>query len=436
MAPPWPPGQGPDTGPDPYFEAKVDGKHPNNQLWGNEEPPEWFQGDWQPTNETIEILNLWVMNQKPAHVHALGDMFVRAAQLLRELERNVRAHSTSLFAEHWTVSDARANFMQRGPGRVLAYLNDWATQQAWNIDALYDLVDPIQKSQTEMSALYSRYHSEVKAAGEPSFGDTFAASWAAGNGDTQAFSRLDQELAKRQDAKREEFHKAAREIVRRLAGAYKDQFTKMRGGVGAPYEPPNVVMSTPGQQWPTIPAVGAPNLTTPNVGPPNVTKPGKPPGVKPPNLQQLQNGVPNVTAPNLQNVPTAPNLTNPPGAPQVTPPTVGTGAGAPNLPPLPPGVGGLNGRTIPNGLTAPTVNGMGGGALGPRTMPAGFGVPDINAVPGSNTGVNGVLSSWLSAAMKPSLAALASRALRSAAIKRSVSSARGKSSASSSAMAS
>ncbi|GIJ67872.1 hypothetical protein [Virgisporangium ochraceum] len=379
MAPPWPPGHGQDSGPDPSFDAKVDPSTGANRLWGAEEPPKWFNSEWQPTNETLQILHMWVNNQKPGHVHALGDMFLRAAQLLRELQRNVRAHSMTLFAEHWTKADARANFMSRGPGRVLAYLENWIASQAVTADALYDLVDPIQTAQKAINDLMRRYEPEVNKEGEPSTMDTVGASLAAGYGDSQAFARLDEEMEARKEAKRQEFHAAAREIVRVLAAAYKDEFNQMRDGVGSPYTPPNVIMSTPGEQWPTIPNVSAPSVSAPNVSAPNVATPPTPPAIAPPNVQALTNTLPNVTAPTLQNVPTGPNLTNLPGGPQVTPPTVATPPGAPVLPPLPPGLG-PGARTVPNAFNAPNLNtvpGAGTGVTGPGAGPGALPPPGV-----------------------------------------------------------
>lgn len=390
MPPPWPPGQGPNSGPDPNFGARIALGPYSNNVFGDGTGADWFTPNWQPTTEKFEELSIWVMNQKPAHVHALGDMFVRAAQLLRELESNVRARSMSLFSEQWTRGEARDSFMVKGPGQLLAYLQDWATQQAWNIDAMYDLVEPIQKSQTDMQALINRHGPEVKAAGTATVSDNMELGQKIEYGGTSvstARRELDETLAARETAKREEFDRAAREIVRVLAGAYANEFNKMTRGVGAPYVEPNVIMASPGQQWPSIPAVGAPNISGPGVGAPNVAKPPTAPNVTAPNVQRLATTAPNVTAPVLQEVPTARTVTTVPTAPQVPAPTVGPPPGAPVLPPIPGGPG-VGGRNIPSALTAPNINGVpGAGAFDPRTMPTGLTAPNINAVPGAGAGV-------------------------------------------------
>ena len=76
--------------------------------------------DIRTTDLTIAALKPYVMNQQPAHVSALADQFVNAQTVLTELSNTIRAHSTRLYNETWTNSDARGQFMLMGPGKVLA----------------------------------------------------------------------------------------------------------------------------------------------------------------------------------------------------------------------------------------------------------------------------------------------------------------------------
>ena len=92
-------------------------------------------------------------------------------------------------------------------------------------------------------------------------------------------------LAQRVQAVMDEYDQKARDLVDELSNAYLDAMGYLSTGVGASYEPPNVVMVPPGQEFPMPPAI--PNVPAaftgtvpamPNVAPPPALGPSVTPG--------------------------------------------------------------------------------------------------------------------------------------------------------------
>src|SRR5690349_9025828 len=92
--------------------------------------------DYLHSDLGINELHAWVLNQQPAHISALADQFEKAYDMLLQLEQAVRDHTTKLFNETWTHSDARDAFMQKGPGTVLTSIKSWQDAALRNETAL------------------------------------------------------------------------------------------------------------------------------------------------------------------------------------------------------------------------------------------------------------------------------------------------------------
>jgi hypothetical protein len=365
--------------------ARVDEADTNNGVFGAGYGSEgyWFAPvPYKYSDHRIFELRTWVMNQQPAHISALADQFHNAHVLLTELDRSVRAPSERLYSETWTNSNARDSFMQRGPGRVLAYISDWEDQIMRSETALRMIVEPIRTSQTRMEILWNEYQSKVAQAGDPnnlSFGDQWDAAnigvgdYLLGGVPLVGWKLANNEggqkeiLAQRVQAVMDEYDQKARDLVDELSNAYLDAMTYMSTGVGASYEPPNVVMVPPGQEFPMPPAI--PNIPAAFTG----TVPAMPNVAPPPALGLAplppMTGVVPPAAPAVPTVPVAPTAPGLPNGPNAVPPT------APNLPAVP------NTGNLPGG--APGLNpGLLPGAL-PGALPAGFGAPNPGFQPGT-----------------------------------------------------
>jgi hypothetical protein len=369
-----------------------------DDTWGAlaEGTPAWFNtdefeypGDVMESGLGISELKPMVMNQQPAHISALADQFVNAQTLLASLASTIRAHSETLYNETWTHSAARDEFMKRGPGKVLAYLQAWHDDMGQNVRQLRLLVEPIQNSQTRMETLYQEYEEMVAQARDesnigfweyngivnPNWHDHInPTTWFNDDAEVQNF------LIERVRQVKEDYDRRARELVRDLNGAYDDAFFWMRYGVGEVYEPPNVIMVQPGMDLPHLPAAPPAGFAG------NV--PSAPPAVAPPAPPALPSPVPALAvppgppavAPGLPpNAPAAPPVpTTVPGGPPAAPPLPGQAGGPVALPPPAPGLGGarlpgqapgLGGKFAPGAL--PSTAGLPGGApgLGNGMMP-------------------------------------------------------------------
>lgn len=350
----------------------------NGDEWTAEDA--WFNPiNYSTSTYTITMLKPMVMNQQPFHISALADQFHNAGLLLKDLETHVRAQSQKLYNDAWTESQARDTFMQKGPGKVLAYLQQWQEVIVKNEQGLRHLLDPITTSQSEMERIWREYEAAVQTAGDPNnvTGAELNDIWEIY--DLNVFNdlqELDNLLLQKVDKVKEKYDQMARDLVQTLAGAYWDGFMTMRDGVGAAYAPPNVIAAAPGSEvpWFMPPMPSMPNLNAAGLNQLNVNA-QQLQNLNAQQLQQLQNGLQNV-----QNLPGQPPNPNLPGlGPNGLPTNPVTGTPNPNLtqPGLPPGV--------PAGL----------GGLGPRGMPAGLNAPNLGAMPGARgavapNGLNGL----------------------------------------------
>jgi hypothetical protein len=339
---------------------------------------------WQNYNASglgIAELHTWVSNQKPAEISVLADQFQRSYDLLVDLETEVRGQSQSLYTEKWTDGKARDAFMSKGPGAVLAYVQDWQQQLIYNVTALRSLVGPITTSQHDMDDLWARYGPAIHAAGSEnmiSFSDRIENGLPLVNiGINQG--PVKQFLLDRVQKAQDEFDKQARQIVETLKGAYHDAYMTMNSAVGHTYTPPNVMMSAPGEMTPytLLGAPGAPGA------------PGGPPVSVAPNPAPPPSSAPPPALPPTALAVTAPAPGGPPGANPGAPPGANPGAppGAnPGLPPganpgLPPGAN----PGLPPGLPPGANPGLPPGAnpgLPPGGLPGGL----PGAIPGLGTG--------------------------------------------------
>jgi len=339
------------------------------------------------TGYGISELKPWVMNQQPAHISALADQFVNAQTLLTELSNAIRTQSQKLYNETWTHSAARDEFMKRGPGKVLAYLKAWHDDLGESARQLRLLVEPVQRSQTRMEALYREYEEKVAQAKDPNnmgFGEflgTVNPNW---HDYINPFSIFDDEgqvqqhLMERVQAVKDHYDRRARELVNDLNGAYSDAFFWMRYGIGPTYSPPNVLMVQPGMDIPHLPSAPPPGFAgalppaAPAVAPPALS------ALPPPAPAMVAPPAPPVAAPALPpNAPAAPPVpTNVPGVPPPAPPSPGQAGGPVALPPAAPGLGGA---PLPG--TAPGL----GGKFAPGALPSTAGLP--GGAPGLGNGM-------------------------------------------------
>jgi hypothetical protein len=363
--------------------ATVDTTNYGNTVLGHDDwTPEdaWFNPiNYSTSSYTITMLKPMVMNQQPFHISALADQFRNAGLLLKELETNVRAQSEKLYNDAWTDGLARNKFMEKGPGRVLAYLQQWQEVIVKNEQGLRHLLDPITHSQSEMERIWKEYEAAVQQAGDPNnvTGAELNDIWEIY--DFNPFNdlqELDNLLLQKVDKVKEKYDQMARDLVQTLAGAYWEGFMTMRDGVGAAYAPPNVIAAAPGSEvpWYMPPTPSMPNLSAAGLNAPNVNAIPQV-NVNPQQLQQLQNGLQNV-----QNLPGQPPNPNLPGlGPNGLPTNPVTNVSNPNLPGQPPLAPG-----VPPGL-----------GLGPRAMPAGLNAPGLGTMPASRgavvpNGLNGL----------------------------------------------
>jgi hypothetical protein len=364
--------------------ARVDEADTNNGVFGAGYGSDgyWFAPvPYKHSDHRIFELRTWVSNQQPAHISALADQFHNAHVLLTELDRAVRAPSERLYSETWTNSNARDAFMQRGPGRVLAYISDWEDQIMRSETALRMIIEPIRSSQTRMEILWNEYRAKVAERGDPnnlSFGDQVeaahlgpldAAFGVVGIGYKLANNEGGQKeiLARRVQEVMDEYDQKARDLVDELSNAYLDAMTYMSTGIGASYEPPNVVMVPPGQEFPMPPAI--PNVPAAFAG----TVPAMPNVAPPPALGLAplppMVGIVPPTAPVAPSVPVPPTAPGLPNGPNAVPPAA---PAAPNLPGVP------NAGNLPGGLNP----GLAAGLL-PGAVPGGLGAPSPGLQPGA-----------------------------------------------------
>jgi hypothetical protein len=319
--------------------------------------------------DDIETINRKIMNQHPEDISLLADRWQNANQLLVSIRAQLLQQAKAL-EERWRKSDARALFLEKGPGKTLAYLDDWIEATQSNVAALRALVPIAESSRKRMSEIWADYKRDIAAARDISTWDEiqedlqFWQGWrmrvnpvTGMFGVTRDTSEAKEEAAREAvNAVHERYTRLAQEHASKVAFQYGQTFANVGEGHGALFEPMNVVFNPPHPPLPAVPgAPGAPGVP----GMPGA--PGVPPGAPsvPPQLfavaatlqPQQQFWVTGEVA-----VPPAPT---PPVAPAISTPAV----------PAPP---------VPPGPLAPPV-------VSPPVLPV---APSVPAVPTARPSVN------------------------------------------------
>ncbi|MEV0393606.1 hypothetical protein [Polymorphospora rubra] len=338
---------------------------------------------------TIELVYQQIMGQHPEDISALADQWYNAYALLASIRDQLLTQSRTLYEETWKSAEARDAFMKMGPGTTLAYLDEWMDAALNNQTALRAQVGIARQSRTDMQNLWNEYEAAIDDAKTASGGTAFMEGFKTGitlgiyDGDAGLKAAETEAVNETQ----QEYNRRAQEFAYRVAGEYFDTFSKMSGGHGPPFMPPNAVMNVVGHPpWRTPgggpnlgapPPPGVPRITvTPPVAPPapvvptaltnNPTRPTPPRAPDPSRITDPRAvpGRPDVTRPVTPVVPTV----SPPVAPNRTPPAM------PALrPPAAPGLPGGSGNPNANPGQLPAGNPT------PGTNPAG--VPRPGAAP-------------------------------------------------------
>ncbi|MEV0732572.1 hypothetical protein [Polymorphospora sp. NPDC050346] len=339
---------------------------------------------------TIEVVYQQLMGQHPEDISALADQWHNAYALLASIREQLLTQSRTLYDETWKSAEARDAFMKMGPGTTLAYLDEWMDAALNNETALRAQVGIARQSRTDVENLWNEYEAAIDDAKTASGGTAFMEGFKTGitlgiyDGDAGLKAAESEAVNETQ----QEYNRKAQQLAYRVAGEYFDTFSKMSGGHGPPFMPPNAVMNVVGHPpWRTPgggpnlgapPPPGVPRITvTPPVAPPapvvptaltnNPTRPAPPRAPDPsrvtdPRAVPTRPDVGRPVAPVMPAVspPVAPNRT-PPAMPALRPPA------APGLPNGPSGNPGGNPGQLP------------GSGPAPGTAPAG--VPRPGAAP-------------------------------------------------------
>ncbi|MGH3683165.1 MAG: hypothetical protein ACRDT2_23310, partial [Natronosporangium sp.] len=244
---------------------------------------------------TIEQVNQQIMNQHPEDISALADQWQNAYNLLSSVRDQLLGQSQTLYDESWRSSAAKDLFMERGPGKTLAYLDDWMTAAEANRDAARGMVGIATDSRSRMETLWSEYETAVDEAHNVGGGERFKQwamhynlvswEWKRGMfgvpyldvdfGDDEEYQQaLDGFRADQVRQVHEEYNQRAQGLAVEVAGSYFDYLTA--SGHGTPFTPMNAVINTPGEGiWAQLPPGGIPGAPPPGVAP------GSPPGLAP-----------------------------------------------------------------------------------------------------------------------------------------------------------
>jgi hypothetical protein len=363
--------------------------------------------------DNIDVINMKIMNQHPEFISALADEWQNAKNLLDAIKAQLLAESNTLYDEHWKSSIARDLFMQTGPGKTLAYLDEWLTATQSNVDALRTLSRVARESRTEMEHLYKEYKDKLEEAKHIGGWDKFWTGAKNGllNQPQQSFEDLKNQAMQQVHDKQEEYDKRAQELAHRVGSRYFETFSKISGGHALPFYPPNAVLTMPGKKWPTLPG-GAPRPGGPPA--PRAPRPNAPPA---PAVQPGPNGVPNPAQRVTQVRPTPPPVTSDlpaPGTAPTAPPAPGVVAPPAPVGALPPGVNpGAFRPTAPpvarpitatGNLAAPPLpGGQNAGVRAPGTLPSlgGATIRNPGATGGRAPGIPGAGPAGVRAPIPP-----------------------------------
>lgn len=329
----------------------------------------WMEGhDYQPTQEpgddnatTIEQIRIRIMNQHPEDIAALADQWKRAYDLLFNIWLQLLSQSNRLDEEAWKSSEAKALFLEKGPGTTLAYLDEWRKAAADNHEVLRGMVYIAQDAREDMEELWQEYEQAVKDAEELSGWTKFSAGaigGLTGESPSTTMAKLDQKRVERIQEVHKEYNRKAQELASRVGREYFEYLST--SGYGPPFYPMDAVLNNPGVGFP--PGLAPPAAPGAPGGPPGAPPLGTPPpapGMNAPpamlhNQQHtivahLQRSLPAPPTPSAQPAP-SPNAP-PSGVPM---PVLPPGASTPVPPPSLGGAGGSG--TTPAGLVRPPLS--------------------------------------------------------------------------------
>lgn len=346
------------------------------------EPTERDGGD-NPAG--IEQIYEQVMNQHPEQISLLADRWQNAYDLLESVRGQLLLQSTILAEEHWRSAEARELFMEKGPGKTLAYLDAWMEAAQQNVEGLRLLVGIAHEYRDEMQDLWDEYKEAVASAENLSWYEEQRSGLLGGVEMSRGRFGLpsiswDSSGAREAEAQRqvgdvmEEYSERARELAWRLGNEYTGSLGLIGNGQGPAFQPMNVVLNQPHPPLPGVPSVPGMPPVVPNVSVP-------PPPVLPPRLP----APPAVTLPGNPGGLAAPAVT-PPAAP-AGPPVVAPAPGV-AVPPVPPPVPGAAPPAVPAAPAPPAVPraGVARSAFSPPA-PRGSGAGDLAARPTTPPGV-------------------------------------------------
>ncbi|MFI1988203.1 hypothetical protein [Actinoplanes sp. NPDC020271] len=306
----------------------------------------------QSNSLTFEDVQRKIYNMHPEDMDALADQWDNAVTFLENIKYFVLARSTEL-QEQWKSPKAAAEFLKRGPGETLAYLDLWIEAAQINRNTLRHAAHISQSARDEMDKLTEEYRSKLHEASQVGFLEGLGAFFTHGNWLPPTPGQAVKEEAHEDiEVVKNDYRTFAQELAHKYGTQYYDTLSYFSQGVGPPIKPMNAVMNNPGMP----PMVAPPSLggaPPPPAAPPAIP-PTAPPAAPPANP-------PAPTQPTFNNPP--PGLIEPPGGTPAPVPVAG------NQPGLPPGTPGLL-PGLPPGL--PVVPGqlpLAPGALKPGAQP-------------------------------------------------------------------
>lgn len=235
------------------------------------------------TGPTIEQIYMQISNAKPAHLAALADQWQNMYNLLQEVWLQVYEESNALYEEHWKSPQARDTFMKWGPGKVLAYLDDWQDAALANQSGLRTAVNIVLDFQGQMDDLWHEYQGAIEdAKNDTSFGSWLSSEFTSWTESGAEDKRLQDRMDHVRD-KEHEYNKKAQQKAWDMAQQLFDTLSTLSGGHGTPFMPPDAVLNSPGRPPISLNAGGTPPGAPPGGGvPPSLGPLGTPPSAPKP----------------------------------------------------------------------------------------------------------------------------------------------------------
>ncbi|SCE91960.1 hypothetical protein GA0070216_103130 [Micromonospora matsumotoense] len=270
---------------------------------------------------TIEAVRQQVLGQHPEDISALADQWQNAYHLLQSIHQQLLTASQTLHDEHWKSPQARDAFLKAGPGKTLAYLDEWMDAAQHNVTALRAMVGIARDSRAEMDRLWTEYRDAIDDAknsdGWTQFSEGFKQGFTLGLYDGEKGIQAAEAEAVQQ--KQQEYNRRAQQLAERTANEYFGTLSKVSGGHGPPFFPMDAVLNPVGH-----PPWRGPVGTPPPVGPPGVRPPGSGANQPPTSVRAVPRPTP--TDPDQLARQVLDTLRPPPGAETGTPaPPPGTG---------------------------------------------------------------------------------------------------------------